>query len=158
MPCRIPRRAIRSLIIRFLVSTSKPPRTIFKRFPGIHGRPYTSWDNVGPGVNAPLTGYCTHGECSPVARITILTYADSVLFPSWHRPYLVLYEVHHPPPHHSPSNALPSKSSQVTYRPLPARIPAPTLKPTKPPRTTSASRTGIGRLCLGCPMSSMLPW
>ena len=30
---------------------------------GIHGRPYTTWDNVGPGVDTPLTGYCTHGEC-----------------------------------------------------------------------------------------------
>lgn len=44
---------------------------------GIHGRPYTSWDNVN-GVNGDwATGYCTH---------------DSILFPIWHRPYLALYE------------------------------------------------------------------
>jgi hypothetical protein len=43
---------------------------------GIHGRPYKGWDNVnGPNTD---TGYCTH---------------DSVLFPSWHRPYLALFEV-----------------------------------------------------------------
>ncbi len=43
---------------------------------GIHGRPYTQWDNVqfAAGVNG---GYCTH---------------SSPLFPVWHRPYLALYE------------------------------------------------------------------
>ena len=43
---------------------------------GIHGRPYTQWDNVpfAEGVNG---GYCTH---------------SSPLFPVWHRPYLALYE------------------------------------------------------------------
>jgi hypothetical protein len=42
-----------------------PPRwiSLIKETTGIHGRPYTSWDNVGPGHDAPLTGYCTHGEC-----------------------------------------------------------------------------------------------
>ncbi|KAI9895089.1 MAG: hypothetical protein M1814_000314 [Vezdaea aestivalis] len=41
---------------------------------GIHGRPYLAWD----GVNGQYpTGYCTHA---------------SVLFPTWHRPYLALYE------------------------------------------------------------------
>ncbi len=43
---------------------------------GIHGRPYTPWDNVqfAEGVSG---GYCTH---------------SSPLFPVWHRPYLALYE------------------------------------------------------------------
>lgn len=42
---------------------------------GIHGRPFVAWD----GVNGPFkTGYCTHG---------------SILFPTWHRPYLALFEV-----------------------------------------------------------------
>ncbi|MCJ1361156.1 hypothetical protein MMC16_000253 [Acarospora aff. strigata] len=41
---------------------------------GIHGQPYVAWD----GVNGPYkTGYCTHG---------------SILFPTWHRPYLALFE------------------------------------------------------------------
>ncbi|KAI9886218.1 MAG: hypothetical protein M1823_001953 [Watsoniomyces obsoletus] len=44
---------------------------------GIHGRPYTDWDGVpaAPGQNN--NGYCTH---------------TSVLFGTWHRPYLALYE------------------------------------------------------------------
>ena len=42
---------------------------------GIHGRPYRSWSGV-KGVQA--SGYCTH---------------SSILFPTWHRPYLALFEV-----------------------------------------------------------------
>lgn len=43
---------------------------------GIHGRPYKAWNNVvgKAGLNA---GYCTH---------------SSILFMTWHRPYLALYE------------------------------------------------------------------
>ncbi|KAF8171240.1 tyrosinase [Mycena galopus ATCC 62051] len=46
---------------------------------GIHGLPYQEWDGSG---NKPVTtngweGYCTHGN---------------VLFPTWHRPYVGLYE------------------------------------------------------------------
>ncbi|GAM33797.1 hypothetical protein TCE0_013r00958 [Talaromyces pinophilus] len=41
---------------------------------GIHGYPYRSWD----GVNGEfITGYCSHG---------------SPIFPTWHRPYLALFE------------------------------------------------------------------
>jgi tyrosinase len=48
---------------------------------GIHGLPYVSWE--GAGGNRPVqgsrwSGYCTHGN---------------VLFPTWHRPYVALYEV-----------------------------------------------------------------
>ncbi|KAF3911202.1 Tyrosinase [Arthrobotrys entomopaga] len=42
---------------------------------GIHGRPYIAWDNVSGGNNN--GGYCTHAD---------------ILFLSWHRPYLALYE------------------------------------------------------------------
>jgi tyrosinase len=52
---------------------------------GIHGRPYIAWDNVNPTTPDPTafpTGYCTHGQ---------------VLFPTWHRPYLALFEVCFPP-------------------------------------------------------------
>ena len=45
---------------------------------GIHGRPYVAWDKVGPAANGWSNGYCTH---------------TSNLFPTWHRPYLALYEV-----------------------------------------------------------------
>ncbi|EPS96866.1 hypothetical protein FOMPIDRAFT_1018575 [Fomitopsis schrenkii] len=47
---------------------------------GIHGMPYVRWGDSGP-VNPPggdtFGGYCTHG---------------SVLFPTWHRPYVALFE------------------------------------------------------------------
>ncbi len=61
---------------------SKASLTVVPRFvhadnpPGIHGRPYTLWNNVNGQFN--YTGYCTH---------------DSILFPTWHRPYLALFEV-----------------------------------------------------------------
>ncbi|KAK0632863.1 hypothetical protein B0T14DRAFT_560507 [Immersiella caudata] len=44
---------------------------------GIHGIPHKTWGDVGPTPGNEKTGYCTH---------------SSVLFPTWHRPYLVLYE------------------------------------------------------------------
>ncbi|KAH8808502.1 hypothetical protein F5884DRAFT_373546 [Xylogone sp. PMI_703] len=44
---------------------------------GIHGRPYIAWNGVNTVPGAPSTGYCTH---------------DSVLFPTWHRPYMALFE------------------------------------------------------------------
>ena len=44
---------------------------------GIHGRPYTAWDGVNQ-VTGGSGGYCTHG---------------SNIFPTWHRPYLALFEV-----------------------------------------------------------------
>jgi hypothetical protein len=45
---------------------------------GIHGEPYVSWDGVQATAGNENSGYCTH---------------NSVLFPTWHRPYLALYEV-----------------------------------------------------------------
>ncbi|RDW85231.1 hypothetical protein BP6252_02821 [Coleophoma cylindrospora] len=44
---------------------------------GIHGRPFYAWDNVNGPVDDQGNGYCTH---------------VSILFPTWHRPYLALYE------------------------------------------------------------------
>ncbi|KAK3337241.1 hypothetical protein B0T19DRAFT_481606 [Cercophora scortea] len=44
---------------------------------GIHGIPHKTWGGVGPTPGNEDTGYCTH---------------SSVLFPTWHRPYLALYE------------------------------------------------------------------
>ncbi|KAK1835532.1 hypothetical protein QBC39DRAFT_146365 [Podospora conica] len=44
---------------------------------GIHGIPYKTWQGVGPTLGNEKSGYCTHA---------------SILFPTWHRPYLVLYE------------------------------------------------------------------
>lgn len=45
---------------------------------GIHGVPFQPWNGVLPAPGASQSGYCTH---------------SSVLFPTWHRPYLALYEV-----------------------------------------------------------------
>ncbi|KAI9810350.1 MAG: hypothetical protein M1827_006317 [Pycnora praestabilis] len=44
---------------------------------GIHGRPFASWDGVQASLGDSQSGYCTH---------------SSILFPTWHRPFLVLYE------------------------------------------------------------------
>lgn len=43
---------------------------------GIHGQPLVPWDESTKSVTDGA-GYCTHG---------------SILFPSWHRPYLLLVE------------------------------------------------------------------
>ncbi|KAI0270019.1 photo-regulated tyrosinase [Gloeopeniophorella convolvens] len=47
---------------------------------GIHGLPYIQWEGAGsthPVKGSQWGGYCTHG---------------SVTFPTWHRPYVALYE------------------------------------------------------------------
>lgn len=48
----------------------------YYRISGIHGRPYTPWNDVD-GAGTGESGYCTHA---------------SILFPTWHRPYLALFE------------------------------------------------------------------
>lgn len=47
---------------------------------GIHGRPWEPWDAAPdePTSSYPYIGYCTH---------------SSNLFPTWHRPYMALFEV-----------------------------------------------------------------
>ncbi|KAF9531510.1 tyrosinase [Crepidotus variabilis] len=53
----------------------------FFQIGGIHGLPYVPWNGATGSKpfdpNTTWGGYCTHG---------------SVLFPTWHRPYLMLYE------------------------------------------------------------------
>ncbi|KAK4034166.1 DNA-directed RNA polymerase I subunit RPA2 [Parachaetomium inaequale] len=44
---------------------------------GIHGMPHQTWGGVKPVAGNENTGYCAH---------------SSVLFPTWHRPYMALYE------------------------------------------------------------------
>ncbi|TFY66267.1 hypothetical protein EVG20_g4820 [Dentipellis fragilis] len=69
---------IRALQAIYNVDESEP--TSFFQIGGIHGLPYISWN--GSGADAESTqwqGYCTHA---------------SVLFPTWHRPYMALLEVH----------------------------------------------------------------
>ncbi|KAI0032575.1 photo-regulated tyrosinase [Vararia minispora EC-137] len=71
-----------SLYIQALTAMSKDNQsdlTSFFQIGGIHGLPYIQWD--GSGAKEPVAGswggYCTHG---------------SVLFPTWHRPYVALFE------------------------------------------------------------------
>ena len=45
------------------------------RIAGIHGMPYEPWGGSQEGYQE---GYCAHG---------------TVLFPTWHRPYIALFEV-----------------------------------------------------------------
>ena len=53
---------------------SQSDRSSYYQIAGIHGRPFVPWDGVQLQQSA---GYCTH---------------EIVLFPTWHRPYLALYE------------------------------------------------------------------
>ncbi|KZS90419.1 Di-copper centre-containing protein [Sistotremastrum niveocremeum HHB9708] len=48
----------------------------FWQVAGIHGQPLVPWDE-NTESQSPGSGYCTHG---------------SILFPLWHRPYIVLFE------------------------------------------------------------------
>ncbi|KAF7562627.1 hypothetical protein G7046_g1502 [Stylonectria norvegica] len=51
--------------------------TSWYQIAGIHGVPFQSWNGVESLDGASQSGYCPH---------------SSVLFPTWHRPYLALYE------------------------------------------------------------------
>lgn len=60
----------------FYYNKKPTDKTSYYQVSGIHGRPFTTWDDVpfGTGLDG---GYCPH---------------SSTLFPTWHRPYLALYE------------------------------------------------------------------
>jgi len=60
--------------------TNQYPLSFFQ-LGAIHGLPYQPWNNVSGVDDRTWGGYCTHG---------------SVLFPTWHRPYVMLYEVSTP--------------------------------------------------------------
>ncbi|KXN83343.1 Polyphenol oxidase 2 [Leucoagaricus sp. SymC.cos] len=49
----------------------------FFQVAGIHGLPFTEWAKEQPSLSPYQAGYCTHGQ---------------PLFPTWHRPYVALYE------------------------------------------------------------------
>lgn len=69
-----------SLYIRALQAMQDTPEAdqlSWFQIAGIHGRPYYAWDGNANKPGAPGIGYCTHGD---------------ILFMSWHRPYLALYE------------------------------------------------------------------
>lgn len=62
-----------------IMSRDQPNIRSFFQVGGIHGLPFIPWDDsTGKNLDpAQWGGYCTHG---------------SVLFPTWHRPYVMLYE------------------------------------------------------------------
>ncbi|RAL63678.1 hypothetical protein DID88_003721 [Monilinia fructigena] len=77
-PSQFPKK--KSLYIQALIALQQVPEDdllSWFQIAGIHGRPYYSWGDVNWNSDAPKIGYCTH---------------DDVLFPTWHRPYLALYE------------------------------------------------------------------
>ncbi|KAI0342043.1 Di-copper centre-containing protein [Trametopsis cervina] len=57
-----------------IMSMNEQDLTSYFQLAGIHGLPYTPWDDVGSQTNA---GYCAHA---------------TVLFPTWHRVYMLLFE------------------------------------------------------------------
>ncbi|EPS35849.1 hypothetical protein H072_10709 [Dactylellina haptotyla CBS 200.50] len=63
------------LALSRMMARSQDDPTSHYQVAGIHGRPYIAWDGVSGGNNN--RGYCTHAD---------------ILFLSWHRPYLALYE------------------------------------------------------------------
>ncbi|OJT09435.1 Tyrosinase [Trametes pubescens] len=63
--------------LQAMMDTPQDDPESFFQIGGIHGLPYAPWDGVGEASQAEASGYCTHG---------------SVLFPTWHRPYVALYE------------------------------------------------------------------
>ncbi|KAI0251651.1 photo-regulated tyrosinase [Lactifluus subvellereus] len=63
-----------------MFNESQPTSTSHFGIGGIHGLPPVQWEGAGgtqPIPGSGWDGYCTHG---------------SVLFPTWHRPYVALYE------------------------------------------------------------------
>ncbi|KAJ7190769.1 photo-regulated tyrosinase [Mycena pura] len=71
-----------SLYIQALAAMSQDNQsdlTSFFQIGGIHGLPYIQWGGSGgkEPVDGSWGGYCTHG---------------SMLFPTWHRPYVALFE------------------------------------------------------------------
>jgi tyrosinase len=50
--------------------------TSYYQIAGIHGQPILPWNDATRDKD--VTGYCTH---------------SSVLFPTWHRAYMLLFEV-----------------------------------------------------------------
>ncbi|KAK6516199.1 hypothetical protein TWF506_006109 [Arthrobotrys conoides] len=69
------RKNLYLLALKRMMEKSQSDPTSHYQVAGIHGRPYVAWDGVRGGNND--GGYCTHAD---------------ILFLSWHRPYLALYE------------------------------------------------------------------
>ncbi|KAF2259352.1 Di-copper centre-containing protein [Lojkania enalia] len=69
-----------NLYLLGLADLQKKPATdllSYYQLAGIHGQPYVPWNGVNGTTNSRFGGYCTH---------------SSILFLTWHRPYLAVYE------------------------------------------------------------------
>jgi len=66
------------LALDMLQYTNQSDMLSWYQIGGIHGEPFVPWDNVQPVPGNEQNGYCHH---------------SSILFPTWHRPYLALFEV-----------------------------------------------------------------
>jgi len=63
----------------FLIAPILLAKLMLTFLPGIHGQPFVPWDEDGSAkVEDEQSGYCTH---------------NSILFTTWHRPYMLLFEV-----------------------------------------------------------------
>ncbi|KAI1478854.1 Di-copper centre-containing protein [Daldinia eschscholtzii] len=62
--------------LRFLQDRHPSEKLSYYKIAGIHGSPYEPWDE-DTSAQTKDQGYCTH---------------DSLLFPCWHRPYVLLFE------------------------------------------------------------------
>ncbi|KAF2639969.1 Di-copper centre-containing protein [Massarina eburnea CBS 473.64] len=60
-------------------NVSQEDKLSYFQIAGIHGRPWVAWDGVegDPDEKSQHNGYCQHGN---------------TMFPTWHRPYLALFE------------------------------------------------------------------
>ncbi|KAI5862147.1 Di-copper centre-containing protein [Durotheca rogersii] len=65
------------LALNWMQFTNQSSPFSWYQIAGIHGAPALTWAGVDPTPGNEDNGYCTH---------------VSVLFPTWHRPYLALYE------------------------------------------------------------------
>ncbi|KAL1844252.1 hypothetical protein VTJ49DRAFT_2309 [Mycothermus thermophilus] len=66
------------LALSMLQFTDQSEPTSYYGLAGIHGMPHETWGGVNPAPGSEDIGYCAH---------------SSVLFPTWHRPYMALYEM-----------------------------------------------------------------
>ncbi|KAI9868865.1 MAG: hypothetical protein M1813_004716 [Trichoglossum hirsutum] len=76
-PVHLEQKNLFLLALRFYVDMDPLDRDSFWQTAGIHGLPYMPWNESSLPQSVPVVGYCTH---------------NSTLFPSWHRPYVTLFE------------------------------------------------------------------
>ncbi|KAJ4414265.1 hypothetical protein N0V82_008047 [Gnomoniopsis sp. IMI 355080] len=71
------RWALYILALDMMQYTDQSDQSSWYAITGIHGVPFESWGGVQPTAGNQNSGYCTH---------------ETILFPTWHRAYVALYE------------------------------------------------------------------